>query len=286
MKREEEQKKRFYTVYRILTNISELTNSSIPTVIYIGVTSTNLSRRLLEHAYKGFIQRYLEKNHITYSMDFVQNHFRIEPITILYTDYISACNLEKLFTEDYIRNNFPLQNQKYGNVASKKLQEKINKKSSIKLRGNKNQSSGLSSMPQSTRDKISKTLKGNKLSQETKDKISNSLKGRQGPNKGKKLSEEWKKRISKAGKGRKASKKTIQMTIERNKDRCRKIIELDTNIVYKNIMEAAKELNIHAIEIRHMLHQRKINFYNGYTFMFYDEYIRYIEEIKNKWIIE
>jgi hypothetical protein len=219
-------------------------------------------------------------------MDFVQNHFRIEPITILYTDYISACNLEKLFTEDYIRNNFPLQNQKYGNVASKNLQEKINKKSSIKLRGNKNQSSGLSSMPQSTRDKISKTLKGNKLSQETKDKISNSLKGRQGSNKGKKLSEEWKKHISEAGKGRKASKKTIQMTIERNKDRCRKIIELDTNIVYKNIMEAAKELNIKPIQIRHMLHSRKINFYNGYKFMFYDEYLKYIEKVKNKWIIE
>lgn len=286
MKREEEQKKRVYTIYRILTNISELTNSSIPTVIYIGVTSTNLSRRLLEHAYKGFIQRYLEKNHITYSMAFVQNHFRIEPITILYTDYISACNLEKLFTEDYIRNNFPLQNQKYGNVASKNLQEKINKKSSIKLRGNKNQSSGLSSMPQSTRDKISKTLKGNKLSQKTKDKISNSLKGRQGPNKGKKLSKEWKKHISKASKGRKASKKTIQMTIERNKDRCRKIIELDSNIVYENIMITAKELNIKPIQIRHMLHGRKINFYNGYTFMFYDEYLKYIEKVKNKWIIE
>ena len=286
MKREEEQKKRVYTVYRILTDIYELTNSSIPAVIYIGVTSTNLSRRLLEHAYKGFIRRYLEKHQIIYSMDFVQNHFQIEPITILYTDYISACNLEKLFTEDYLRNNFPLQNQKYGNVASKKLQEKINKKSSIKLRGNKNQSSGLSSMPQSTRDKISKTLKGNKLSQEIKDKISNSLKGRQGPNKGKKFSEEWKKRIGEASKGRKASKKTIQMTIERNKDRCRKVIELDSNIIYENIMEAAKELNIKSIQIRHMLHQRKINFYNGYNFMFYDEYLRYIEEIKNKWIIE
>jgi hypothetical protein len=50
-------------------------------------------------------------------------------------------------------------------------------------------------------------------------------------------------------------------------------------------MEAAKKLNIKSIQIRHMLHNRKINSYNGYKFMFYDKYLRYIEEIKNEWII-
>ena len=221
MKKEEIYKKKWYTIYRILSDLF----SDKYTVCYIGVTSQSLKKRLYNHIHDPHSPFYKKTNLI------------IEPITILYADFISACNLEKLFTEDYLRNNFPLQNTKYGNVASPELQKEINKS-------------------------ISKALKGKPFTESHKNNLKEATKGKTGHKKGIKLSESHKQNISKSHIGIPMSKKSREAFIEYNKDRNKPIIDMNTNIKYKNIKDASIKLNISIKDIRDNLHNRntKYNF--------------------------
>lgn len=287
-------------VYGIITDINEIIYPSLITqdefndewkICYIGSTINSLEQRLKDHIKD---KRSALRNPIDYANIYGKTHFDI----ILLEEFegtLKELRYEEFLTaKAYLKTNHLL-NHRIGDYwTEESIQNQLlyYKENPMSEERKQNISKALTGrtyqgkpMKESTKKKLSKINKGKKLSQETKDKISKSLKGKRGPNKGKKFSEEWKKHIRESCKGHKSSEKTIQMTIEMNKDRYKKIIELDTNIVYKNIISAAKELNIKSIQIRHMLHNRKINFDNGYKFMFYDEYLKYIEELKNEWII-
>lgn len=225
MKKEEIQKKKFYTIYRILSNISNK-------VIYIGVTSLTIEKRLYMHFH--------DPHSFLYKKD--KTDFRIEPITILYSDFISACKLEELFTREYLRNGFSLQNNKYGNVASKELQKEINQA-------------------------ISKSLKGKPFTESHKQHLKNATKGKTGHKKGVRLSESHKQNISKSHIGIPIHKKSKEAFIEYNKDRYKPIIDMNTKIKYKNIKEASIKLNIPIKEIRDSLHNRS----NKYHFKFVED---------------
>jgi len=261
-------------------------------ICYVGATINPLKNRLKDHMKD-------KRSALRSPVDYVNLYGRFHFDIILLEEFEGTKEKfrkrEYEISKAYMKTNHLLNRRIGDNWTEESIQERLlyYKKNPMSEKRKQNISKALTGrtykgkpMKESTKKKLSKINNGKKLPQETKDKISNSLKGRKGPNKGKKLSEKWKKHIGEANKGHKSSKKVVQMTIERNKDRCRKVIELDSNIIYKNIMIAAQELNIKPIQIRHMLHHRKINFYNGYSFMFYDEYIKYIEEIKNNWIID
>jgi len=226
MKKEEIYKKKWYTIYRILSDLF----SDKYTVSYIGVTSQSLRKRLYNHIHDPHSPFYKKTNLI------------IEPITSLYTDFISACKLERLFTEDYLKNEFPLQNQKYGNVASKKLQKEINKS-------------------------ISKALKGKPFTESHKQNLKEATKGKTGHKKGIKLSESHKKNISKGHIGIPIPEKSRKAFIEYNKDRYKPIIDTNTNIKYENIKDASIKLNIPIKDIRDNLHNRN----NKYNFKFVED---------------
>jgi len=286
-------------IYGIITDITEIIQpdsleefSNEWKICYIGATINSLEQRLKDHMKD---KRSALRNPIDYVDIYGRYHFDIILLENFEGTKAEFRKQEYKTSKAYMKTNRLLNHRIGDNWTEESIQNQLlyYKENPMTEERKKNISKALTGrtykgkpMKESTKKKLSEINKGKKLSQEIKNKISNSLKGRRGPNKGRKLSEEWKKHIGESGKGRKASNKVKEMTIERNKDRCRKVIELDTNIVYKNIMETARELNIPAIEIRHMLHQRKINFYNGYTFMFFDEYSTYIEKIKNEWIIE
>ena len=223
MKKEEIRKKKRYTIYRILSN----SFSSKFKVIYIGVTTSNLNKCLYNHFYNPHSPLYKQD----------KANFKIEPITILFTDYISACKLEEAFTRDYIRNNYPIQNKKYGNVASPELQKKIN-------------------------NAISKALKGKPFTESHKKNLREATKRKTGHKLGVKLSETHKQNISKGHMGIPIPKKSREAFIEYNKDRNKPIIDNDTKIKYKNIKEASEKLNIPIKDIRDSLHNRtdKYNF--------------------------
>ncbi len=226
MKKKEIYKKKWYTIYRILSNLF----SDKFEVTYIGVTSKSLEERLYTHIHDPHSPFYKKTNLI------------IEPITSLYTDFISACKLERLFTEDYLKNKFPLQNQKYGNVASKKLQKEIN-------------------------ESISKALKGKPFTESHKQHLKEATKGKTGHKFGAKLSESHKKNISKSHIGIPMPKKSREAFIEYNKDRNKPIIDMNTKIKYKNIKEASTKLNIPIKDIRDNLHNRNIK----YNFKFLED---------------
>lgn len=97
-----------------------------------------------------------------------------------------------------------------------------------------------------TKNKISATKKGHVVTEETKQKISSSQKGKPSHLKGKTLSDEHKKKISEYRKG-----KTIT---EENKTKLKeatqkKVICLETNVVYESITMASKQTGTNASHI-------------------------------------
>jgi group I intron endonuclease len=96
-------------------------------------------------------------------------------------------------------------------------------------------------IPQTTKDKISKALKGRKCSEETKIKISKAKKGKPNPNKGKKMSKEFVEKDRLSHLGQKAWNKNRPWTDE-EKAKCngKSVVCVETKIVYKTAHEASR----------------------------------------------
>lgn len=108
-----------------------------------------------------------------------------------------------------------------------------------------------------TRKKISESNKGKQVSQETRRKLSKSLQKENHPNWGKHLSEETKRKIGEANQGRESKFR-------------KKVICIETQIIYKSISEAAKLNNLHESHITKCCkHQRKTC--GGYHWEYYEE---------------
>lgn len=117
-----------------------------------------------------------------------------------------------------------------------------------------------------TRQKISESLKGRETNEETRAKISESLKirynseeirkkmseskkGENHPMYGKHLSEEHRRKLSKAQQGKKHSEETKRKIGEANKGNVpknkKKIMCVETGIVFDSISEASRQMKIH-----------------------------------------
>lgn len=104
-----------------------------------------------------------------------------------------------------------------------------------------------------TKKKIGDGNRGKKLSQETKNKIS---KNHAKHNLGKKLSDKTKRKLSEFNKGKKLSEET-KLKMSKLECRCRKIIDVDTNIIYNSIVEVSKLFNINLQRLRYFLQTYK-----------------------------
>lgn len=96
-------------------------------------------------------------------------------------------------------------------------------------------------IPRTTRDKISKALKGRKCSEQTKIKISKANKGKSNPNKGKKMSKELVEKNRLSHLGQKAWNKNRPWTDE-EKAKCngKAVVCVETKVVYKTAHEASR----------------------------------------------
>ena len=100
-----------------------------------------------------------------------------------------------------------------------------------------------------TKRKIGLGNKGKVLSQETKNKIS---KNHARLNLGKHLSNETKTKLSNFNKGKILSKET-KLKMSKSSHRKRKIIDINTNVVYDSIKEVSEMFNINLSRLRYFL---------------------------------
>lgn len=96
-------------------------------------------------------------------------------------------------------------------------------------------------IPQATRDKISKALRGHECSEQTRIKISKANKGKSSPNKGKKMSKELVEKNRLSHLGQKAWNKNRPWTDE-EKAKCngKAVVCVETKVVYKTAHEASR----------------------------------------------
>ena len=98
-----------------------------------------------------------------------------------------------------------------------------------------------------TKKNMSEARKGIKLSEETKKKMSEAFKGRPGWNKGIKHTDEARKKMSEALKGHTISEETKKKISEAHKNHpsfSKKVLCIETNIVYPSIGEASRQTGI------------------------------------------
>ena len=96
-------------------------------------------------------------------------------------------------------------------------------------------------LSEETRRKISESNKGHPVSEETRRKIAEG-------NRGKHLSEETKKKIGDANRGRRASLETRRRMSE-SSSRKRKVLCVETGIIYNSIRDAAKDVGTPASNV-------------------------------------
>jgi group I intron endonuclease len=96
-------------------------------------------------------------------------------------------------------------------------------------------------IPQTTRDRISKALRGHECSEQTKIKISKAKKGKSNPNKGKKMSKEFVEKNRLSHLGQKAWNKNRPYTDE-EKAKCngKSVVCVETKVVYRTAHEASR----------------------------------------------
>jgi hypothetical protein len=215
MKKETAKEIRTYTIYKIETDVKEITGyaDGIWIPCYIGVTSRLVSERMHEHRKKGSsVAPYIKK--------YGKEHFRIIAMFTVNTSWNIAQKYEESQTK-IAQSIYKLLNKSFG----AKHCDKTKKKLSIKHIGKK-------------------------MSEETKRKISQAEKGHRSWNKGLKHSAESKEKISKALKKAYAENRKNKDGLKGLKNpRCRKIYCLTNNTYYNYIKEAADKLNISAASI-------------------------------------
>jgi hypothetical protein len=120
-------------------------------------------------------------------------------------------------------------------------------------------------LSEETKKKISESHKGKKISEETKKKMSEA-------NKGKRVSEENKRKMSVLRKGVKRSEEYIAKMKEINKlNFSKKIICIETSIIYNSIKEASELLNIDYSNISSVCNKRRHITAGGLHFEFITE---------------
>lgn len=140
--------------------------------------------------------------------------------------------------------------------------EEVKRKVSIANKGRKPWTTG-KKLPKETKEKISNSLKGHKISEKTKDSLIMFQKGNIPWNKGKKMTKEYCKKMSEAKKGKKLSEIAKQKI-------SKKIICLETGIVYKSGIEAYRQTGINYRTINLCCNkQQKTS--GGYHWEFYKE---------------
>lgn len=115
--------------------------------------------------------------------------------------------------------------------------------------------------------KQSEKQKGRKLSEETKRKISESNKGKR-----KNYTEEGLKRLSEFNKGRPCAQKSLEKTRK-------PVICIETDIIYESLQDAENKTGISRKNIGKVCNGDKYRkTAGGYHWMFYDEYLKLINE--------
>lgn len=238
-----------------MENVIYKISNNVNSKIYIG-SSNNFKRRKTQHLH------HLRKE--THHSRILQNHVRKYGINTLFFEIIDYCRdgslIEKeQFYIDTLNPYFNIRKIAESNKGLKRTKEQIEKmkKNRIYKKGYKN------SKEHNLKIKESKAKNNYKHSEETKEKIS---KG----NKGKKRSKEFVENLSKrmiGFKHKESSKKKSSISkigdknpmfgksgvdhhnfgkkiIQKNPKKGRKIIDLNTNIIYENYKEACEELKI------------------------------------------
>lgn len=230
--------------------------------VYIGKTTKTLLYRKEKHLKTTKKNRYYFHNAIK---KHGQNNFKWYVLQI--------CNNEDELNEheiNYIA-SFKSYNSKYGyNLtlggegcsANKETKEKISK-------SNKGKAGFWTSenYPESAKKKLSIKLMGNKnnfgkkQSEETKKKISETLTGRKRPI-------EVGEKISQSLKGKKQSKENIEKRKKVQREKSKKVLHINTGIIYNSTPEASEQLNITVNNIWRVCSgvrkQYKGNYFNFY----------------------
>lgn len=259
----------------IIYKITNIINNKV----YIGQTVGSLEERWSRHlsdksgclALKAAIKKYGKDNFIIEQVDQASD---LNELNKKEGDWIVSMN--SLSPNGY--------NLKVGGDQPRLSQETINKISSS-LKGRKFSKEHI--------EKMSERMKNRIVSQETKDKLSKIFKGKTTWAKGKKFTQEHREKISLSHTGKIVSEETRQKlsdyftghkqskeTIEKRKQTCiekgfvpnppKPIKCVETGIIYKSIIEAAKQMNLINTLISKVL-QGKRNHTGGYTFVYVED---------------
>ena len=239
------------------TNIKNKEIQSQWQICYIGSTTKPLQERLYEHFHNKLSAL---RKQIDFVKLFGEQHFKIIELEKFFGTKKQLIKREEEITLEYMK-EYNLLNRKFGNKISIATKQNLSK-ALTGIMANENHPFYGKHHSEKTKKKISKKLKNVPFTESHKQHLKEATKGKTGHKVGVKLSESHKKNISKSHIGIPMPKKSRKAFIEYNKDRNKPIIDMNTNIQYKNIKDASIKLNIPIKDIRDNLHNRntKYNF--------------------------
>jgi group I intron endonuclease len=239
------------------TNIKNKEIQSQWQICYIGSTTKPLQERLYEHFHNKLSAL---RKQIDFVKLFGEQHFKIIELEKFSGTKKQLIKREEEITLEYMK-KYNLLNRKFGNKISIATKQNLSK-ALTGVMANENHPFYGKHHSEETKKKISKKLKNVPFTESHKQHLKEATKGKTGHKVGVKLSESHKKNISKSHIGIPMPKKSRKAFIEYNKDRNKPIIDMNTNIQYKNIKDASIKLNIPIKDIRDNLHNRntKYNF--------------------------
>lgn len=208
---------------------------------YYGITSHNDVNRRFQNGFGYRNQKLIWNAICKYGWDNIEHiilHSGVSKET--------ACELEIQYIKSYNttdpRFGYNIEN---GGSAPGKFTDEMRHKASCAMQGNKHPMFG-KHISDEHKNKISKALKGRKLSELTKQRISTAKKGKPG----RVQSQETKDKIRLALLGRKMAQSVVDKLVERNKEnpcgfcKPRKVVCVDTGEIFDSLTQAGESIGV------------------------------------------